>query len=121
MSDPCTVLVIDDEAAIRFSVRSFLEDIGYVVHVAADGREGLQVFDEKNPDVVITDLRMPIVGGLEVIAAIRTKRPATPIIALSGDYRSYDPAATQGAIIVPKPVLHLSTLVDAIERARTTR
>jgi len=78
------VLVIDDEKAIRRNFRSCLEDTGYRVTEAADGREGLEVFSQDPADIVLTDLRMPGMGGLEFITALKQISPGTPVVAVSG-------------------------------------
>jgi CheY-like chemotaxis protein len=117
MSRPRTVLVIDDEHAIRWSVSGYLEDSGYVVFLAADGEEGLRLFERQTTDVVLTDMRMPKLDGLGVISAIRALSPSTPIIALTGDGSVRDEAIRTGAVMcMTKPILNLGDLVAAIEK-----
>ena len=79
-----TILVIDDETAIRNSYRDYLEDLEYDVLSAGNGREGLEVFREEAPDLVVVDLRMPEVDGLEVLKAVKAESSKTPIIVVSG-------------------------------------
>lgn len=64
------VLIIDDEEILRGSIATYLGDSGFTVHQAGDGPEGLRLFREIHPDVVLLDLRMPRMDGLEVLAAI---------------------------------------------------
>ncbi|MCP3954730.1 MAG: response regulator [Desulfobacterales bacterium] len=78
------VLCIDDEQMIRVSIGGYLEDSGYTVILASDGREGLEAFRQHRPDAVLVDLRMPEVDGLEVLAAVRAESPGTPVIVISG-------------------------------------
>ena len=78
------VLVIDDEHDTRESLRIILEAAGYNVRTARDGREGLRLHEAHPPDVVITDIFMPVADGLETIKAIRSRFPQTRIIAVSG-------------------------------------
>ena len=78
------VLVIDDEHDTRESLRIILEAAGYSVRTARDGREGLRLHEADPPDVVITDIFMPVTDGLETIKAIRSRFPRTRIIAVSG-------------------------------------
>ncbi len=78
------VLVVDDEKLIRLNLRALLEDLGYGVFEAANGREGLEVFDRQQPDLVLADLRMPILDGLSMITSLREKSPETPVVVVSG-------------------------------------
>lgn len=85
MSRPANmVLIVDDENMIRRNLRALLEDLGYSVSEAANGREGLDVFDRERPDLVLTDLRMPVMDGLALIEVLREKSPETPIVVVSG-------------------------------------
>ncbi len=84
MSQSAKVLIVDDEELIRLNLRMLLEDIGYSVVEAADGREGLDAFDREGPDLILADLRMPVMDGLSMIAGIRDKSTETPIIVVSG-------------------------------------
>jgi two-component system KDP operon response regulator KdpE len=79
---PAKILVIDDEAQIRRALRSVLSTRGYDVFFAADGAEGLDLAIERNPDLVVLDLAMPRMGGLEVCRGLRTWYSA-PILVLS--------------------------------------
>ncbi len=73
MDYPYNILIVDDEELIRLNLRALLEDLGYRFFEAADGREGLDVFDRWRPDLVLTDLRMPVMDGLSMIDALREK------------------------------------------------
>jgi two-component system KDP operon response regulator KdpE len=76
------ILVVDDESQITRVLRTALAGHGYVVRTAGDGDEALEVMREWSPDLVITDLSMPNMGGLELCRRIRSKS-AIPIIVLS--------------------------------------
>ena len=76
------VLVVDDERQITRMLRTALQSTGYAVDTAADGAEALRLFQAQPPDLVITDLAMPEMDGLELTRAIR-KVAQTPIIVLS--------------------------------------
>jgi DNA-binding response OmpR family regulator len=82
-----SVLVIDDDPRIRQLICMGLERKGYTVFEAANGRAGLKAFDAHQPDLVITDILMPDIEGIETI--MRLKRSARPpkIIAISGGGR----------------------------------
>jgi two-component system KDP operon response regulator KdpE len=79
---PARILIIDDETQITRVLRAALSAQGYDVRTANDPEEGLQVFRDWTPDLVITDLMMPGMSGVELTRAIRT-RMSTPILVLS--------------------------------------
>src|SRR5271156_1841350 len=76
------VLVIDDESQITRVLRAALSAQGYDVRTANDPEEGLRILRDWSPDLVITDLMMPGMSGVEVCRAIRT-RGSTPVLVLS--------------------------------------
>lgn len=76
------ILVVDDEPQIKRMLRTSLQSSGYEVLLAANGLEGLEQFESKRPDLVISDLAMPEMNGLELTQAIR-RVSQTPIIVLS--------------------------------------
>jgi len=78
------ILIIDDEPDMRSLLEQTLKSLGHEIELAADGKEGLMLYDAKPADVVITDLYMPTKGGLETIIELRRRSPRIPIIALSG-------------------------------------
>ena len=120
MSERRTVLVIDDEAMIRLTLTAYLEDSGYRVLEAADGEEGVELFRRLHPDIVLTDLRMPKLDGLGVIAVIKAESPATPVIAITG---TGDPMAVHDTMALGafgclfKPFMDLGLLEKAIGQA----
>jgi two-component system KDP operon response regulator KdpE len=79
---PGRILVIDDEPQITRVLRAALSAQGYDVRTANDPEEALQVFREWPPDLIITDLMMPVLSGVDVTRAIRT-HSATPVLILS--------------------------------------
>ena len=82
-----SVLLVDDEelvrVSIRYSISCVLSNVK-VVGEAANGEEGIAFVRDQHPDIVITDIRMPRMDGLQMIGAIREESPDTPIIVLSG-------------------------------------
>jgi CheY-like chemotaxis protein len=98
------VLVIDDEQHIRAFVRDALETFGYAVDVAADGVQGLALFDQHHYDLLLLDLRMPHLGGWEVLQAITWRRPTRAVI-MSGFVTPMDEeqARQLGVVILRKP------------------
>jgi len=84
VKEELTLLVIEDEAVVRLSIRAFFEDSGFEVLEAGDGNSGLALFREKRPNVVLVDLRMPGLSGLEVIDTLRKESPEIPVVVISG-------------------------------------
>ncbi|MDR2588709.1 MAG: sigma-54 dependent transcriptional regulator [Spirochaetales bacterium] len=78
------ILVVDDEKNIREGLAQALEMEGYRIFLAADGEEALRVFAEEEIDLVITDLKMPVLSGEEVLRRVVAEEPALPVIILTG-------------------------------------
>jgi CheY-like chemotaxis protein len=86
-SDPVpnsSILLVDDNRDGLLVRKSLLQELGYRVQSACNGEEGLKLFESSNPDVVVTDFKMPRMDGLELIRRIRTANPNARIILLSG-------------------------------------
>ena len=81
------VLVIDDDEFVRIVLQSILGGAGYDVLLAEEGRAGLEAARERSPDIIITDLVMPEVDGLEVIRSLVAGGSQVPILAMSGGTR----------------------------------
>ncbi|HEY8398852.1 MAG TPA: response regulator, partial [Flavihumibacter sp.] len=78
------ILIIDDERAIRKTLGEILSYEGYKVDEASDGEEGLKKFKEKTYDVVLCDIKMPKLDGIEFLDKAREANPDVPIIMISG-------------------------------------
>ena len=91
------ILVIDDDALYRGTLRIILEEGGHRVMEAQDGTEGIDAYKERRPDVVITDLLMPDMDGDEVIRAIKRWDKNARVIAISGSGAFYDINHTDAA------------------------
>ncbi len=78
------VLVADDERVVREGCRRILEGEGYVVLVAKNGAEAMDVVNANHVDMVLADLKMPGIGGLELLAWMKEKHPGTPAIVITG-------------------------------------
>jgi CheY-like chemotaxis protein len=117
------VLIADDNEDVSDLLQELLESAGYVVHVAADGEEALAQFHAKPIDLVVTDMRMPKVGGLQVLRAIKAEQPAVPVILLTGQSageNDADEARQMGAFAcLSKPLkdIHLLTRLVAMALA----
>lgn len=112
------VLTIDDDQAVRDSLRNFLEDYGYTVLQAGDGQQGLEVFESARPDMVLVDLRMPRMDGLQVLSRVRELSPSTPVMVVSGvgDIRDVVEALRRGAWdYLMKPIQDMNILLHSVE------
>jgi len=78
------ILLIEDNDSIRTLLRETLATFGHTVIEARNGKEGLELFQHANADLVITDIVMPENDGLDVVTALRKKHPLVKIIAISG-------------------------------------
>jgi len=92
------ILIIEDEAQLNYALRRYLEESGYVTREAEDGTGGLREFAVFKPDVVLLDLMLPDMSGVEVCATIR-QSSETPIVVLSalGDEKTKVAALDEGA------------------------
>lgn len=115
---PPLVLIIDDEPDIRSSIRYLLEDYEYDVLEASDGGEGLEMCREHTPDMVLCDLRMPGMDGLQVLSALQRTSPQTPVIVITGTAISEDveEALRMGATsYLVKPIIDLNILLKQVD------
>jgi YesN/AraC family two-component response regulator len=78
------ILVIDDEKATLKMFRLFLDVYGFDILTAESGEEGLEVFDREKPDIVLTDIKMPGMDGIEVLQEIKKRSPSTEVIVITG-------------------------------------
>ena len=85
------ILVVDDEPAILKTSAAILETKGYEVRTASDGFTALAELRRALPDVIISDLRMPNMGGFELLSVVRRRFPHIPVIAISGEFNSIAP------------------------------
>jgi CheY-like chemotaxis protein len=103
-----SILVVDDEPDVRFMIRLILEQAGHQVAESANGSMALQRIHEKLPDLIVTDIMMPVMNGAELIARLRAD-PVTfgiPILAVTGDPdRAGEADATLAKPFVPKELV----------------
>lgn len=120
-----TVLVVDDEVLIRWSLSEGLSEAGYDVEEAADGREALKRLTDLDgePCVVLLDLRLPDSGDLSLLSEIRRRRPDVPVVMLTA-HGSLDDAAQATALgasaFLNKP-FDVSRVIEVVASAWTAR
>lgn len=78
------ILLIDDEEGIRKLLGISLRDAGYPLVIAIDGEHGLELFQQEHPDIVLTDIKMPGVDGMEVLKRVKYLSPDTEVIVITG-------------------------------------
>ena len=82
--DTLHLLIIDDDTMLRRNISVYFEDSGFFVTQACNGTEGIELFSQHQPDIVIVDLLMPDTGGLAVVEHIKKVAPYVPVIVISG-------------------------------------
>ena len=114
-----SILVVDDEASIRESLEMFLREKGYTVRCAGDGAEGLALWLRHRPRVVVLDVRLPDMSGLEVLRRIMAKDPRANVIVITAfhDIDSTIVAMRQGAHDFLNKPLDVDELEAAVSRA----
>ena len=80
------ILIVDDDPTVRTTLGMFLMAAGYEVAFEDDGATAVAHLGKAVPDLLVTDLNMPIMSGVELISHMRTLHPKVPIVAMSGDY-----------------------------------
>lgn len=83
------ILIIDDDPTIQKLFSQFLESKGHLVVQATNGRTGMRMMAEDRPDLIITDILMPEMDGLEILMKIRSTHDDMPVIAISGGMRGF--------------------------------
>src|SRR5262245_32018393 len=117
-----TILIVDDEKTIRWSLGEGLRKAGFDILEAASGEEGLQLFADKAPDCVLLDMRLPGVDGIEVLRRMRKDNPDVPIIVMTayGEVEKAVESMKLGAYdFVAKPFL-IEKMKVTIEHALET-
>ncbi len=115
-----TVLLVDDEADVRDVLKVSLEDLGYTVVCAEDGEEAVSLFKEHTPPIVLADIKMPKMDGIELLEKIKQMNPETEVIMITGHgdmnfaVRSFRFDATD---FITKPI-GMEPLERALKRAR---
>ena len=112
------VLVVEDEQTDRLILAGIVEGMGHEVYFASDGEQAFKTYMRMSIDVVVTDLLMPNVDGLEFIVALKTLFPDAPIIAVSGKGPELlATAEKKGALVALSKPVDPQELLEAISRA----
>ena len=122
-SDRPRVLVVDDESGILDTLRILLRNEGFEPHTAHGGRQGLEMLADLAPDVVLTDIRMPNVTGVELLSAARAGYPDTPVILMTAQatLQSAIQAVKEGAYDYIQKPFRNDELVTSLRRAAEHR
>lgn len=118
MSRP-RILVLDDEEIVRMSCKKCLIPEGYDVDVAANGIEGLAMTENNRYDVILTDLKMPDMDGMEFLAKVKERHPDTKVIMITG-YSTVEHAVKamrMGAYNYIEKPFTPDALIDAVKEA----
>ncbi|HYW51519.1 MAG TPA: sigma-54 dependent transcriptional regulator [Gemmatimonadaceae bacterium] len=118
-----TVLVIDDEAGILETLRILLRNEGFTPVTALGGKAGLEALETASPDIVLTDIRMPTVSGIEVLAAVRARDPQLPVVLMTAQasMQSAIQAVNEGAFYYIQKPFRNDELVAILRRAAEHR
>ncbi len=121
--DKGRILVVDDEASARTGLEKLLRQEGFTVRIEADGAAGLRAADEFAPDVVVTDLRMPQMDGMQLLTRLREQDRGLPVIVATafGEVASAVAAMRAGADDYLMKPIDIDGLILAIERAMERR
>ena len=122
MSNKKKILVIDDDVSTAETLDIFITGLGYDVSLAYNGREGLKLFDEKKPDLVLTDMVMPELGGMDVLKKIKENKSGVPVIIITAvnEMDTIISAIQQGAYDYVEKPIDISNLKVIINNALET-
>ncbi|MDD5457648.1 MAG: response regulator [Candidatus Margulisbacteria bacterium] len=79
-----TILIIDDDQELVEEIKEILTEEGYSVTTAFDGKTGLNLFNTLNPDLVMLDMKLPEMTGMELLPLFKTMKPKIPVLMISG-------------------------------------
>ncbi|MDX1493191.1 MAG: response regulator [Longimicrobiales bacterium] len=116
------ILVVDDDDRLRRDITALLRRSGYRVTEAGTGKEAVRLLEESGMDLIVTDINMPDMDGIELIVSVSRQQPPTPVVAISGG--GYMPrelllanADLLGAVETIAKPFEASDLLDAVRRA----
>ena len=109
------ILVVEDRASLRRMLERALSDEGYEVETAADGGQGIEYLRERSYDLVLTDMKLPVATGLDVLEASREAQPEAPVVVLTayGTVHTAVEAMKLGAVDFLEKPLEIDDLFSA--------
>jgi CheY-like chemotaxis protein len=113
------ILIVDDEPQVGLMLREILTELGYVAKAAVRGHEALQLVPVFQPDVVLLDLNMPGMSGVEVLDHLRREQPTLPIVIITGNADEDVARATlvRGAFDYVRKPFNIDTLARVVAAA----
>ncbi|HEU4630414.1 MAG TPA: sigma-54 dependent transcriptional regulator [Gemmatimonadaceae bacterium] len=123
MTSPPSVLIVDDETSILDSLRILLKNAGFAPHAAHGGRAGLEALETMAPDIVLSDIRMPGVDGVQLLAAARARDAHLPVILMTAQatLQSAMQAVNEGAFYYLQKPFRNDELLAILRRAAEHR
>jgi two-component system response regulator HydG len=117
------VLIVDDESGILQSLEILLRSNGFTPLLAQGGKRGLEMLGEVNPDIILTDIRMPAVTGVEILAAAKASQPDVPVILMTAQatLQSAMQAVNEGAFYYIQKPFQNDELLAILRRASEHR
>lgn len=114
-----TILVIEDDREVSTTVQTVLKSAGYTVLFAANGQDGKRLIDAHNPDLVVTDMMMPRMGGFPVLEYLRKKENPPGVIMMTANEGSRHKAYAEmlGVVDYLRKPFAMEVLLDSVKRA----
>jgi len=114
-----SVLFVDDDPGMLIALRDIAEMGGYAGQTACNGKEGLEIFRRRTPDVIVSDLHMPEMNGLEMLRRIKAEKPDARVIILSAESNESEMKALldAGALSVLRKPIGIDEVISAINAA----
>lgn len=118
----CKILIVDDDNSTRLLLRKFLEPDGHTILEAANGQQGLDTFTQSSPDLILTDIIMPVMDGISFVQALRKRNQTIPVIVMTGDIHGrakefFDISSQLGASYSLEKPISKEKLDDALSKA----
>ncbi len=114
------ILIVDDDKFVLDAVGAMLTQAGHPVLKVPNGRRALEVLRQRAPDLVITDIRMPIISGVDLCRTVKNLHPDLPVIGMSGHATDDDIGEGLFDGFLQKPFL-MADLIDRVEEVRQRR
>ena len=112
------ILIIDDETGIVEEVKGYFEEEGFEVHTADTGKDGLRILEQERPHLVLLDMKLPDMSGLQILKAAKTQYPEMKVIVNTGyvDQQAIDEAERLGRDCFLQKPFNLERLHEEITR-----